>query len=132
MHDFFEGSLAGILGARIQPVDLARRLADHMDDHRLVGAGRTYAPNVFRVFLSPRTLLSFAAFQGDLEEALAAFLAERSRERGLHLVGRVRVSLLGDTVLRPEQLRIDSDVVDRSGDGTPSDRTQSIAVPPLP
>jgi len=114
-NQLLEGGLAGRLGARIQPVDLARRLADHMEDHRTVGAGRLYVPNNFRVYLAPATLAGFATFKGGLEEELSAFLGARAREAGYHFVGRVRVLLLADAELRAERLRIESDLVDRRG-----------------
>jgi hypothetical protein len=126
----FEAGLAGLLGAHIQPVDLARRLADHMDDHLLVGPGRRYAPNTFRVYLAPRTLTAFTTFQAALEDELAVFLTARASERGYHLVGRVRVSLWADAGLRPEQLRLESDVVDAPAGGDRVDHTQAIDLPP--
>lgn len=110
-----EGGLVGLLGARVQPIDIARRLADHMEDHRTIGAGRVYVPNNFRVFLAPGTLAGFASFQQGLEEELAGFLGARAREAELSFVGRVRVLLLADPGLRTERVRIEADLVDRRG-----------------
>lgn len=131
VNQVLEGGLAGLLGARIQPVDIARRLAEHMDDHRTIGAGQVYVPNRFRVFLAPTTLAGFAAFQKGLEDELAAYLGACGRESGLSFVGRVRVGLLADPELRPGRLRIESDLVDRSGVvlGDGGQRTEALHVP---
>jgi hypothetical protein len=133
LHGVFEGRLAGILGAEIQPVDIARRLADHMEDRRAIGAGRTYVPNNYRLYLAPRTLAAFAAYQNALEHEVASFLLARAAERGLHFVGRVHVALLPDVDLPAAQLRIESDLVDRRDlVGGGHGHTEAIAVPPAP
>lgn len=135
VNGLLEGGLVSLLGARIQPVDIARRLADHMEDHRTVGAGRLYVPNNYRVFLAPATLAGFASLKTGLEAELASFLAARAQEGGYHFVGRVRVLLLADPDLKPERLRIEADLVDRRGVvlGEGGQRTEAIpigAVPP--
>lgn len=134
MNQLMEGGLVSLLGARIQPVDIARRLADHMADHRTIGAGRLYVPNNYRVYLAPATLASFASFKTGLEDELASFIRARARESDYHFIGRVRVLLLPDTGLRAERMRIESDLVDRRGVvlGEGGDRTEAITVDPAP
>jgi len=131
VNDALEGGLGGLLGAQIQPVDIAKRLAEHMEDHRTIGAGRVYVPNIFRAYLAPRTLLGVASFQVALEDELAAFLDARAREGGFHFLGRVRVRLLADPALRAERLRIEADLVDRHGlvVGPAGQGTEAIALP---
>lgn len=115
LHQVVEGRLTTLLGARVQPVDLAKRLAEHMEDHRTIGAGRVYVPNNYRVYLAPRTLAEFASFKTALEGELAGFLSDRATERGDHFVGRVTVKLLADPDLPRERVRIESDVIDSRG-----------------
>ncbi len=115
LRQLLEGAIGGLFGTRTQPVDLARRLAEHMEDQRTVGAGRSYVPNNFRVYLAPETLSKFAAFESGLEDDLAAYLGGRAEESGLHFVGRVRVTLLADPQLRSDRMRVESDLVDRRG-----------------
>jgi hypothetical protein len=129
-----EDGLASHLGAAIQPVDIAKRLAEHMEDHRTVGAGRRYVSNHYRVYLNPRTLASFATYQSALEDELAAFLSARARELDFHFLGRVRVALLPDEKLRPERMRIEADLIDRhqSNSARPHHVTQALDVPHPP
>jgi hypothetical protein len=131
LRQLLEGRLGRLFGARTQPVDLARRLADHMEDQRVVGAGRSYVPNNFRVYMAPETLSRFASFEAGLEDELAAFLGSRAQEAGLHFVGRVRVTLLADPELGGDRLRMESDLVDRRGVvlGESGQQTQAIALP---
>lgn len=130
LRRLLEGRLSRWLGARTQPVDLAKRMADHMDDHRVIGAGRVYVPNNYRAYLAPRTLADFAGTQSVLQEDLAAFLDAHARDRGYELVGRVRVSLLADPAVRGEDFRVEADLVDRAGGQPgPGQGTQAIPVP---
>lgn len=113
VSESLESRLGGLLGARLQPVDLAQRLASAMDDRRTFGAERVYVPNAYRVYLAPQTLAGFVSYQGALEDELAAYAAGRAEEHGLALLGRVRVSVLADASLRPERVRVEADMVDR-------------------
>lgn len=115
MRSILEGRLGRFFGARVQPVDIARALAERMEDDVAIGAGRRYAPNVYRVFLSPATLAAFESYRTVLEEELAAGLGARGAARGLDFVGRIRVHLLADAAVRPERSRIEADRVDRHG-----------------
>lgn len=115
VRSLVEGRLGRVFGARVQPVDIARALAERMEDDIAVGAGRRYAPNVYRVYLAADTLARFESYRLALEEELAAGLGARGGACGLDFVGRVRVSLMPDTGLRPERMRIEADRVDRHG-----------------
>jgi hypothetical protein len=129
-----EGRVGGLLGAQVQPVDLAKRLADCMEDHRAVGAGRVFVPNVYRAYLAPATLSGFAAYLSALEAELAAFLTARAAERGFHTVGRIQVTVLADGSLRPERVRAEGDLVEgqqlAAGAGVQTTRPMPAAGPP--
>jgi len=133
LRRLIEGAPGRLLGARIQPVDLARRLADHMDDHRVIGAGRLYVPNSYRVFLAPPTLTAFEASRRSLQDDLADQLDRHAHESGYALVGRMRVELLPDAALEPDTVRIQADLVDRRdvGHGPAGEHTHAIAVMPV-
>ena len=49
----FEGVFGRAFRTNVQPVELARKLAKEMDDHRMVSVSRVYAPNEYAVYLSP-------------------------------------------------------------------------------
>jgi hypothetical protein len=110
-----EGGVGRLLGARLQPVDIAKRLAEYMDDHRTIGAGRLYVPNNYRVYLAPATKNGFSRFEATLHDELAEYLRSHAQGRGYSLVGRLRVTVLADSSVAPEGMRIEADLVDRSG-----------------
>jgi hypothetical protein len=125
-----EGGLGRLLGAKIQPVDIAKRLVEYMEDHRTVGAGRLYVPNNYRVYLAPETRAGFARFEATLNEELAAYVRAVADERDYQFVGRVRVAVIPDHAVAHERMRIEADLVDTSGlvlSGS-QQRTEAIAI----
>ncbi len=51
----FEGVFGRAFRTNVQPVELARKLAKEMDDHRTVSVSRVYVPNEYTIYLSPPT-----------------------------------------------------------------------------
>jgi hypothetical protein len=47
-----EGVFGRAFRTNVQPVELARKLAKEMDDHRQVSVSRVYVPNEYTIFLS--------------------------------------------------------------------------------
>jgi len=106
-----EGRLGALLGARLQPADIARRLEAHLEDHAMVGAGTRYAPNRYRVYLAPETLSTMAAYRADLERELARHVHTSGARLGAAFLGSVGVACLPDARLGRAALRIESDIV---------------------
>jgi len=92
----FERPSARIFRARLQPVQLQRRIERAMEAERLAAADRTLVPNRFVVHLHPADLAAF----GDMTTSLASELADGAllfaRARRYTLVDRPRVDLLAD------------------------------------
>ena len=49
IEGLFEGVFGRAFRAHVQPVELARKLAKEMDDHRTVSVSRVYVPNEYTV-----------------------------------------------------------------------------------
>lgn len=92
--------------ARIQPVEIAKRLCREMDNRRTISVNRVYAPNDFAVYLHPSDLESFAPFLSSLLPELERYLADRARTQGYELLGGPRVVLEGDEAVRQGEMRV--------------------------
>ncbi len=92
----FERPSARLFGARLQPVQVQRRIERVMENERLSGADRILVPNRFRVHLHPDDLDSF----GGISESLAAELADGvlgfARSHRYAVADRPRVDLVAD------------------------------------
>src|SRR4029078_3231896 len=82
-----EGLFAGVFGRafrpHVQPVELARKLAKEMDEHRSVSVSRVYVPNEYTLYLSPSDRAQFAAYEGSLVGELQEYLVEHARRDGV-------------------------------------------------
>jgi FhaA, N-terminal domain/FHA domain len=100
IEGLFERSFRRAFRSSLQPVELARKLAREMEDHKTVSVSRVYVPNEFTVFLAPQDRESFASYEQSLTRELAAYLDAHARTAGLSLVAPPTVALITDTDLR--------------------------------
>ena len=118
LERFFERLLerpaARLFRARLQPVQLQRRLERAMESRRVVSADRTYVPNRYRVLLHPADLETFDGYRVTLETDLAEALLRRARSRGYRLVARPEVYLLPSGTVSEGDIDVDADVLDPS------------------
>jgi hypothetical protein len=95
-----EGLIEGVFGrafrTNVQPVELARKLAKEMDDHRTVSVSRIYVPNEYTVYLAPADREQFASYEGSLLEELQDHLAEHARREKYAMLTQPRVLLETD------------------------------------
>ena len=66
-----EGTFNRAFRSEVRPVEIARKLAREMEEHRSQTLSRTYVPNEYRVFLSPRDRERFAGYESALADELA-------------------------------------------------------------
>jgi hypothetical protein len=83
-----EGTFSRAFRSEVRPVEIARRLAREMEEHKSTSVSRTYVPNEYRVFLSPRDRERFAAYESALAAELAGYLLEYARRERLALLAR--------------------------------------------
>ena len=76
IESLVEGAFGRAFRSHVQPVELARKLAKEMDDHKTVSVSRVYVPNEYVLYLSPA------------DRSTAA--ARRARDRALRLPLRAR------------------------------------------
>lgn len=85
-----EGLVEGLFGRAfrtpVQPIELARKLAKEMDDHRTISVSRVYVPNEYTVYLSPPDREQFVQYEASLRQELAGYLTEHARREGYALL----------------------------------------------
>lgn len=102
----FERPSARLFRARLQPVQLQRRIERAMEAERLSSADRTLAPNRFTIHLHPNDLEAFGEMTGSLASELADGALVFARTRRYTLVDRPRVDLLADTTVDRADIRV--------------------------
>jgi len=96
----FERGFRRAFRSGLQPVELARKLAKEMEDHKTISVSRVYVPNEFTVYLSPGDHEQFSAYEASLCAELATYLGAHARGAGLAMVAEPSVSLEEDSDLR--------------------------------
>ena len=96
IEGLFEGVFGRAFRTHVQPVELARKLAREMDEHRSVSVSRVYVPNEYTVYLSMRDREQFVSYEGSLVGELQEYLAQHARQEGYSLLTPPRVALATD------------------------------------
>jgi len=93
IESLVEGVFGRAFRAHVQPVELARKLAKEMDDHKTVSISRVYVPNEYLLYLSPADREQFASYEESLLTELSDYLSEHARREGYALLSTPRVVL---------------------------------------
>jgi hypothetical protein len=106
-----EGTFSRAFKSEVRPVEIARKLAREMDQHRVQSLSRTYAPNEFSVWLSPDDRRQFEGYEEELKRELAGYLLEHARRERISLVTRPRIEFRTDERLRLGEFGIQARLV---------------------
>jgi FHA domain-containing protein len=91
-----EGVFGRAFRTNVQPVELARKLAKEMDDHRQVSVSRVYVPNEYTIFLSESDRAQFEGYEESLIGELQEYLVEHARRESYALLSPPRVLVKTD------------------------------------
>jgi Protein of unknown function (DUF3662)/FHA domain len=119
----FEGIFGRAFRTNVQPVELARKLAKEMDDHRTISVSRVYVPNEYTVYLSPSDREQFESYEENLRGELQDYLGEHARREDYALLSPPRVLMETDDDLDVGEFGIATRMVQpdrRRGAGEPA------------
>jgi hypothetical protein len=91
-----EGTFGRVFRSEVRPVELARKLAKEMDEHRTVSVSRTYVPNEYVVWLSRQDRERYEGVEQAVIDELGAYLLEHARRERLALVSRPQIEFRTD------------------------------------
>lgn len=106
-----EGTFSRVFRSEVRPVEIARKLAREMEEHQYGTLSRTYVPNEYRVYLSPRDRDRFHSYEDALADELAGYLLEHARRERFALLSRPVIEFETDERLGLGQFGIETAVV---------------------
>ncbi|HEX8854235.1 MAG TPA: DUF3662 and FHA domain-containing protein [Thermoleophilaceae bacterium] len=106
-----EGAFSRAFKSRVQPVELARKLAKEMEENQTVSISRVYVPNEYCVFLSPDDREQFSGYEDALRKELSDYLLEHARNENFALVTRPTVDFRTDERLSLGEFGIQAQLV---------------------
>ncbi len=115
LADLVEGTFSRAFKSEVRPVEIARKLAREMDQHKVASVSRTYVPNEYTVWLSPRDREQFSGYEGDLRDELSAYLLEHARRERVAFLTRPEIGFETDERLRLGEFGIQARLVESRG-----------------
>jgi hypothetical protein len=100
----------------VRPIEIARKLAREMEEHKSFSVSRTYVPNEYLVYLSPRDRERLAEYEDALVAELAGYLLEHARRERLAMLSRPLIEFRTDDRLRLGEFGIQTRVTHPEGD----------------
>jgi hypothetical protein len=127
-----EGTFGRIFRAEVRPMELARKLAREMDSHRTVSVSRTYVPNEYSVWLSPRDRERYEGVEHEVIDELCAYLLEHARREDLIMASPPHISFHTDERLSLGEFGIQARLVrhDQQHEQESAPAAASAAPPP--
>ena len=116
LTDLVEGTFGRVFRSEVRPVELARKLAREMDEHKTISVSRTYVPNEYNVYLSPEDRSRLEGVEDSLIEELSAYLLEHARTERLAMPSRPVIEFHTDERLSLGEFGIQARLVRPSQD----------------
>ncbi len=106
-----EGTFSRAFKSEVRPVEIARKLAREMDEHRVQSLSRTYVPNEYAVWLSPEDREQFSGYEDELRSELSGYLLEHARRERVALLTPPEIAFKTDDRLRLGEFGIQARLV---------------------
>ncbi|HTE61900.1 MAG TPA: DUF3662 and FHA domain-containing protein [Solirubrobacteraceae bacterium] len=106
-----EGTFSRAFKSEVRPVEIARKLAREMDEHRVQSLSRTYVPNEYAVWLSSDDREQFSGYEDELRAELSGYLLEHARRERVALLTPPEITFKTDERLRLGEFGIQARLV---------------------
>jgi Protein of unknown function (DUF3662)/FHA domain len=106
-----EGTFSRAFKSEVRPVEIARKLAREMDEHRVQSLSRTYVPNEYAVWLSAEDREQFSGYEDELRAELSGYLLEHARRERVALLTPPKITFKTDERLRLGEFGIQARLV---------------------
>ena len=110
-----EGAFGRLFRSEVRPMELARKLAREMDEHRTMSVSRVYAPNEYSVWLSPEDRARYEGVEHEVIDELCAYLLEHARREELILASSPVITFHTDERLALGEFGIQAQLVRPAG-----------------
>ncbi len=112
LENLVEGFFIKQFKSRIQPVEIAKKIAREMNERKTISVSRVYAPNSFTVYLSPEDKKMFTSFEGALATELSEFIVANAEKEVFALPGAPQIKMEAKGNLSLGEIEIESSLVE--------------------
>src|SRR3954454_9848007 len=125
LADLVESTFGRVFRSEVRPVELARKLAREMDEHKTVSVSRVYVPNEYVIWLSAEDRERLENVEDSLIEELSAYLLEHARREKLALLSRPQIEFQTDGRLALGEFGIQARLVRPAEDAGAGEEAQA-------
>ncbi|BAF59967.1 MAG: DUF3662 domain-containing protein [Pelotomaculum sp.] len=109
LEKYIEGFFKDKFGGRIQPVEIAKKLAREMRDARRVSISNIYVPNRYNVHLHPSDWENISQFASLLSGELQEYIRQKAEEKKYTLAGPPDVKFSRDETVPSGGMKVESE-----------------------
>jgi Protein of unknown function (DUF3662)/FHA domain len=131
IEGLFEGVFGRAFRTHVQPIELARKLAKEMDDHRTVSVSRVYVPNEYTIYLSPSDREQLSGYEESLVGELEEYLAEHAQRERYAVLTTPKVLVTTDSDLAVGEFGIATRLVSEDPGAAPAEPAPELPDLPL-
>ncbi len=106
LEKYIEGIFKSKMKGKVNPLDIAKKLAREMRDQRKISVNLVYVPNEYEVSLSPADWDSIEYLDDALSAELQDYLSQKAKEKDYTLVSHPRVKFKVDEQLESGQIKV--------------------------
>lgn len=108
LERYIEGFFKDKFSGRVQPVEIAKKLAREMRDRKRVSVANVYVPNEYTVFLHPEDCEAISSFSPLLANELSDYLVKKAAEKKFTLAAKPKILLQPDEMVGVGNLKVES------------------------
>jgi hypothetical protein len=128
-----EGTFARVLGARLQPIEVARYIARAMEDGQVINAqGQVVVPNAYLVYMHPDDFQALESYQDTLRDELTRYVVSLARAADATMPGRPRVFLQASPAVPLRRVRVEARLISARQKSIDVTHTQELPMPRTP
>ncbi len=127
--NLLEGGFGRLFRTEVRPIELARKLAREMDEHRTASVSRVYAPNEYSVWLSPQDRARYDGVEHEVIDELCGYLLEHARREQLILASAPLIAFHTDEGLALGEFGIQARLVRPPGQSEQQPRSPTADDP---
>jgi len=122
IEGFFKDKFSS--NARVQPTDIAKKLARAMRDKRRISVSNIYVPNEYIVYLHPDDYKNIKPMVPMLAGEMADYLKQKAAEKKFTVLGRPKIEFAEEEKSKPGDIKIESNFTEVSPDEIKQDLAQ--------
>ncbi len=108
LEKYIEAFFKDKSGVRVQPVEIAKKIAREMRDSRRVSISKVYVPNQYTVHLHPSGWEIISNFSSLLAKELQEYARQKAEEKKYTLAGPPLVKFIPDEELAAGSIKVES------------------------